>query len=173
MRRVWLDFVKPEPGRYGPGWAALVVALALAFSLAIHDMDLNDRISEAEGRVHVLQRTLDRERLKGLASEGTSAAGENLAKQVAARGPSRWEALFTSLEAVADESVTLLSLHPEGGGLTIGGEAKHLAAAVDYLKRLKGRPPFSNAYLADYETVRDHPQRPLRFTIIVPGGDAA
>lgn len=172
MRRVWLDFVQVEPGRHWPGWLALVLALALTIGLAIHNADLNEQVAQADARVHALQRKLDRERAGGAAAQGASTASDDLGKLIAARRPARWEEVFASLEASTDESITLLSLYPEGGNLTVSGEAKHLAAATDYLKRLKARPRFGNAYLADYETVRDHPQRPLRFTIVAPAGEA-
>lgn len=173
MRRVWLDFVKPAPGHKAPGWTMLAVALALTAGLVVYDVDLNERIAELEGRSHSLQRRVDRERLAAGPTEGASATGEDLAKQIAARSTARWEELFAALEAAADDTVTLLSLHPEGGSLTMVGEAKHLAAATDYLKRLKGQARFGNAYLADYESVRDHPQHPVRFTIVAPGGETS
>lgn len=171
MRRVWLDFARPSPSRHWAGWVLLVLAAAGAAGLIRYQMDVRDRIELTEERTHKLQRGIDRARSLAGASNPALAADMDLTRRLATLGSARWEEFFSAFESVADDTVTLLALHPEGSGVSVTGEAKQLPAATDYLTRLRAYPRFANAYLADYEKAKDHPQRPLRFTIVVPDGE--
>ncbi len=79
-----------------------------------------------------------------------------------------WEAVFDALELAASEKIALLSLQPSVSGQTIRitGEARDLAALVEYVQALELEPVLKNAHLASYKTRQDHPRRPIVFSII-------
>ncbi len=79
-----------------------------------------------------------------------------------------WEKLFDSLEMADSKGVALLSLQPSVSGQTIRitGEARNLAALVEYVQALELEPVLKNAYLASYKTRQDHPRHPVVFSVI-------
>ncbi|MCE7917303.1 MAG: hypothetical protein DYH16_07170 [Nitrosomonas sp. PRO5] len=79
-----------------------------------------------------------------------------------------WEALFDALELAASEQIALLSLQPSVTSQTIRitGEARDLAALVEYVQALELEPVLKNAHLASYKARQDHPRRPIVFSII-------
>lgn len=144
------------------------------FVMAILTQDylrIQDRTEEAEASLHKLQRRVDRARNGAQSATRDGAATEEMARRIQALGPARWEAFFNTLETAAGEDVTLIAVLPEGSGAQLTGEAKHLTAATEYLERLKRTASFASAFISDYEFVKDHAQRPVRFTVTLPAGE--
>lgn len=171
MQALWLDYQRPYPGRRRIGLLLLGAGLAATGLLVVEYFSIVASRDDMQEQVLQLQREASRERLlTGSASSHPSAAAQKrgaVAIDGATVGHSaaQWEALFASLEAAGDDSVTLLTLQPGGSEITIGGEAKSLAASLDYVKRLQLATAFVNAHLTQTEVVVEHPQRPVRFTL--------
>lgn len=79
-----------------------------------------------------------------------------------------WEKLFDSLEMADSKDVALLSLRPNVSGKTIRitGEARNLAALVEYVQALELEPVLKNTHLISYKARQDHPRHPIVFSIL-------
>lgn len=78
-----------------------------------------------------------------------------------------WEPLFASVEAADTPEVALMSLGPDptGGTVRLALEAKNNAAMLEYVEGLGRQPGMRNVSLVSQETLIEHPQLPVRFTV--------
>lgn len=78
-----------------------------------------------------------------------------------------WTRLFAAIESTDKQNVALLSLQPDASKrrITIGGEAKHLAAMLDYVRALEKGRMLSRVYVTSHEVQRQDPQHPVRFML--------
>ncbi|MGZ5198619.1 MAG: PilN domain-containing protein [Telluria sp.] len=85
----------------------------------------------------------------------------------------RWERLFQALEVAASPDVSLLAFDPapQQRRLRLDGEARDLAALLDYLRRLGSGGTFVQVRLQSHQAVRDDPQHPVRFTVLAHWGE--
>ena len=79
-----------------------------------------------------------------------------------------WGALFDSVEYATSPEVALLAFQPDAAGRTMrmGGEAKSMAALLDFVSALEREPVLKDAYLLKYEVKQDDPQRPIIFSVM-------
>lgn len=154
---LWLDYQRPPPGRETPGRILLGISLLLGLILLIASGQLADERDELAQSVH-------RQRPAAGISAGFSASTGG-SPESAPPGAERWDALFGTLEAAGDDSVTLLSLAPTNRNVRIAGEARDLTAALAYAQRLQSAATLGDVHLEDYEVMREHPRQPVRFTL--------
>lgn len=78
-----------------------------------------------------------------------------------------WEALFDSIEYASSHDVALLSFQPDPAGRTmrIGGEAKNIAAMLDFVGALEREPVLKDAHLLKYQVKQEDPYRPVIFSL--------
>jgi Tfp pilus assembly protein PilN len=169
MRALWLDFQRAEPGRRLAGTGLLVAGLLVSGLLLADYVSVVAETDELEHEVSRLRKEADQARR--MAGEDGALLTHGGKRQVADDQASsghevaQWESLFNSLESAADESVTLLALNTGTTEIQISGEAKNIAAAMDYVKRLQPATVFSNPHLTQSEVVQEHPQHPVRFAL--------
>ncbi|MFA5240746.1 MAG: hypothetical protein WC029_02590 [Sulfuricella sp.] len=79
-----------------------------------------------------------------------------------------WEGLFQAVEMSGGRDVALLALEPETANrsVKIGGEAKNMAALLDYIKRLEQREVFGAVYLQSHQVQQQDPDKPVRFALL-------
>jgi hypothetical protein len=78
-----------------------------------------------------------------------------------------WTRLFAAIESTDKTNVALLTVQPDASKrrITIGGEAKHLAGMLDYVRALEGSGMLSRVYVTSHEVQRQDPQHPVRFML--------
>lgn len=81
-----------------------------------------------------------------------------------------WDALFRALESTAarqEKTIALLAIQPdaEKRQVQISGEAKNLAAMLDYVKLLSADPAMASVHLVSHQVQSRDPQRPVRFSL--------
>lgn len=78
-----------------------------------------------------------------------------------------WPALFTQLEKSAGKEVALLAIRPDAakGRVRIVGEVRHLADALEYVRRLTMVGGMAEVVLEQHEVVETDPQKPVRFAL--------
>lgn len=78
-----------------------------------------------------------------------------------------WPALFSILEETARPEIALLAIRPDAakGRLRIAGEARRLADALDYTRKLAATGQMSDVVLEEHEVVASDQQRPVRFAL--------
>lgn len=171
MRALWLDFQRPEPGRRRAGNALLAVGVLLGAGLLADYVNVVGETDQVEQQVLRLRREAEPAR-RAAAVEGapTARGGQRqAADDTSSSQPGhealQWDALFAALEAAADDSMTLLTLNTGGSEIQIGGEARNIDAAMDYVKRLQAATALGNPHLTQSEVVQEHPQHPVRFAL--------
>lgn len=164
MRSLWLDYQQDAPGRQRPGLLLLVASLVLTTLLLAQYFAVAGKLTDTGAQVSKLKHGAERQRLFG-STDGSrpDTGGQQNSPSISA---DRWESLFTSLENAGSDSMTLLSLEPGSREISITGEARDIAAAMDYVQRLQSATIFANAHLTESEIVREHPRHPVRFTLI-------
>jgi Tfp pilus assembly protein PilN len=174
MPRLWLDYQRPAPGRQLPGLIVLGVGVAAIIMVGSSYSSVTAELDEVQASVARLRRETEQLPAHKTSLPGVPGIPDTMAPLPAARqaahvpaySKDRWELLFSSLEAAGEESVTLLALRSGTGEVQLAGEAVNLVAVLDYVKRLQSARAFGNVYLTQSEVVREHPQRPVRFTLI-------
>lgn len=78
-----------------------------------------------------------------------------------------WPALFSMLEKIARPEIALLAIRPDAakGRLRIAGEARQLADALDYVRKLAATGQMTDVVLEEHEVVASDQQRPVRFAL--------
>lgn len=79
-----------------------------------------------------------------------------------------WDELFAAVESAAPGEVALLTMEPDAEKrvLKLSGEAKHVAAMLDYVRLLEGRPMFRTVTLSNHQVQVTDPLRPVRFSLV-------
>jgi Tfp pilus assembly protein PilN len=84
-----------------------------------------------------------------------------------------WQDLFHAVESAAPKDVALLAMEPDPDKqlLKIAGEAKDVAAMLEYVRSLEGRPIFRSVTLSNHQVQQQDPQRPIRFSLVAAWKD--
>jgi len=150
MRALWLDYQQAEHGRRRRGFILLVLGVLVTGLLLYRYFSITEEVVTAERQLSHLQRATP--------SEVVPTELQTTAQ---------WETLFHALEGAGDESVTLLRLQSGKEGLLLSGEARSLDASMAYVTRLQASPLLVDVQMTDSAVVSDHPQRPVRFNLVV------
>lgn len=159
MSNCALDFAKQPNARKG--------RLALAVGLAL----LVASMANYRYRVIALQdieATLQASRQSAASNNEQSAEVEDMALASARRQIAlNWEPLFSAIESAVTEDTALISLDPDPVRSTVrlSLEAKDNEAMLSYVDGLSRQPGLRNVVLASQETLIEHPQMPVRFTV--------
>lgn len=162
MTALWLDYQQDRPAHWA-GPLLLALALFAALLTVAYYLELNEQANGWEERL---------QRIEGPgAADGT---GEALAQEVQRANEVLrqltlpWEELFRTLESVAGKKVALLALEPdlEKQQVKISGEARDMAALLNYIARLEEQPVFGTVYLQSHQLQLRDPERPVRFALL-------
>jgi len=79
-----------------------------------------------------------------------------------------WLDLLDAIEATRGEKVALLSIQPDSRQRTvrIAAEAKTVADALEYVRRLGAHPRFGGVHLLNHEIVQQDAQKPVRVQLV-------
>jgi hypothetical protein len=173
MRAIHLDYQRAYRPFPALGMVMLLVALGVGALVARQYQYLSEVLDgweAAEARVDRLARRHD----NGSGDSSDSDAGQRArevarANEVLRRITLPWTELFAAVESAAPGEVALLTMEPDAEKrlLRISGEAKHLAAMLDYVRTLEGRPMFHAVTLSNHHEQVSDPQRPIRFSLVV------
>lgn len=166
---VHLDYQR-APGSFP--WAGLVLlALALVLLIWIGNdyLSLTRQAERLEAKVVQIAQAHPRQRQEKLtAAEVRDRAQEvKRANEVLRRLTMPWEQLFQAVESSSGKEVALLMIDPdmEKGVVKISGEAKNLAAALEYIQRLEQKEVFGTVYLQSHQIQWQDPEKPVRFSL--------
>ena len=79
-----------------------------------------------------------------------------------------WNQLLAALEQLEMRDIALLSLEPskKKQQIVLGGQAKNMQAALNYIEALEKLPVLSQVYLLKHNVDRLDPFKPVAFTIV-------
>jgi len=166
MRKLDLDFSLQHRLVAWPGWALLLIGLALWGEMSFSYIRLHQEMNG-------LEKVLIKNGIAGKTSQQRGVASftpEELlqAQETIARIAIPWGALFRAVESVKVQRIALLALEPDPktGTLQLRGEAGDLPALLTYVARLSQTKPLHEVYLLHHEIGQGgNPQRPVTFTI--------
>jgi Tfp pilus assembly protein PilN len=167
LRPLWLDYLRPAPGRQWPGWLLLVAALLTCSLLLALSASTSRQLSVVEQEVPKLKQQIERRRMLAQADQqgGDELAPGQRMRQISPLNM-RWASLLLALEQTADDSVTLLGLEPGVRDIAIAGEARDMGAVLDYIKRLQATSVFIDVHLTKHEIIQASPYHPVRFNLL-------
>ena len=165
-----LVFVRPRRSGSAWGWLVLLLGTGIAGGVAVWERQI------LAGDIASAQRELAEVRSAIAASEpvslqlkgGDLAAEWQRASQVSSSLAAPWAELFAMLESYADQPIALLGLDPDlaKNDLVLSGEARDLAALLDYVRYLKKQPMLSAVTLQSHQVSRQDRDKPVRFRIV-------
>lgn len=166
-----LDYQHSRDGASWRGWLLLLISLGLVAAGALHYGRLNDAAEQWEEKADQVQRgSLRPNRGSGLTErEARDMVLEvKHANEVLHRLSLPWERLFQAVESCSNKEVALLAMEPdlEKRVVKISGEAKNLAAMLDYVRRLEAQEVFGTVYLQSHQVQQHDPEKPVRFALL-------
>jgi hypothetical protein len=171
MSKLQLDYQRGiKPYSWG-GLLLLVLALAALLASGLHYRNLSAEAALWESRAEQFERVAQRH-LPGGRAGGQLAAGQarevKRANEVLRQLSMPWDGLFQTVESVATKEVALLALEPdtEKRLVKISGEAKNIAAMLDYIRKLEHRAVFGSVYLQSHHVQLQDPDKPVRFVLL-------
>jgi hypothetical protein len=166
-----LDYQRTQKPLPSGGIAVLVVALAVLAGLGARYYWLVERADELEVRARTLQLAAPAggpRTAGGSKGVATLALEIRQANEVLRQLGVPWDALFLAVEAAGDKDVTLLSMEPDGEkqSAKIVGEAKNMAAVLNYLRQLGKQPVLHDINLQHHQIQLQDAEKPVRFTVL-------
>lgn len=169
MRKLDLDFQRKSLPLSGSGVVLLVVALLLGGKLFVDFRKMSAEVERGEAKLARLERmTGHKAQHIDKKDKGDAYLVETKrANEVISQLTLPWDQLFAAVEEAADKDVALLAIQPDRrkGVVMIGGEAKNIAAMLDYMRRLGEEKPLKGVMLLSHQIQQNDPQKPVRFNL--------
>jgi hypothetical protein len=168
MAILWLDYQQDRPFHWA-GPLLLVAALAALMLTVAYYLELNEKVLSWEEKLEQMERGHGVHASRAGASEGEERAQEvRRANEVLRHLTLPWEQLFQAVETAGGRNVALLALEPdmEKQVVKISGEAKDMAAVLNYITRLEEQGAFGGVYLQSHQVQQRDPDRPVRFALL-------
>lgn len=169
MRKLDLDFQRKPLPLSGSGMVLLVIALLLGGKLFADYRELDAAVEHGEAKLARLERLTGYQAPRSGKKEQDEAyaAETKRANEVIGQLTLPWDPLFAAVENAADKDVALLAIQPDRrkGMVAIGGEAKNIAAMLDYMRRLGEEKPLKQVALLSHQVQQQDPQHPVRFNL--------
>ncbi len=167
MRALELDFRRAPRRAHWLGYALLVAGAAGTLAVATIYGEQSEQIGRIEAGMQRTHAAARRPTAPARGAELASARETQRAQSVALELNLPWDELFASLESAAGPNVALLSVESDSvrRAIRIAGEAKDLAAMLDYLRSLGAQPTLANVHLQSHRLQQQDAQRPIRFIV--------
>lgn len=167
MRRLKLDFQRKSASR-GGGVALLAMALLVIGMLFSDYRDVTTEIERGVATLTRLERLTGHKAVRSGKQDADPYGAEiKRANEVIDQLALPWDQLFAAVEGAAGKDVALLAIQPDKrkGEVTIGGEAKDVAAMLDYMRRLNEARQLRKIDLLSHQIQQQDPQKPVRFNL--------
>ena len=168
MRALELDFHREDSRARWAGSALLAVGLAGALAAAAQYRHVAAELAQAEAQVHESGIAAKRKATPHPRGDLQKVGLElKHANEILLRLKLPWNDLFASVESGSMPNVALLAIESDTdkGRVKISGEARDLAAVLDYLRFLGTQPTLAEVYLQSHQVQQQDPQRPVRFVL--------
>lgn len=167
MRRLKLDFQRKSASS-GGGVVLLAIALLLGSKLFADYRDVTAEIERGEETLTRLERLTGHKAVRSDKQDADPYSAEiKRANEVIDQLALPWDQLFAAVEGASGKDVALLSVQPDKhkGEVMIGGEAKNVAAMLDYMRRLNEARQLRKIDLLSHQIQQQDPQKPVRFNL--------
>ena len=174
IRRIDLDFVVRD-GRGGSrsGWALFGIGVISAAAVAVLYAGIAERSAQWDEAARKAARKDASARMTASGPENAQAHTQLIgqvedANDVIGRLSLPWNALFSSIEGAALDTVALLGVQPQPQQrlVTLAGEARSYADVLEYMERLDASVAFAHSRLVSHKVKRESPVHPVDFVIV-------
>lgn len=169
MRSLDLDFQRTGPRGRWRGLALLAAAVLVSAQLFFQYRTLNAEADRWEARNAQLARALRQSRTPPAvrADPQRTALEIQRARLVWQQLTLPWQALFAAVESYPGGQVALLAIQPDAQKqqVRISGEARHLAAVLDYVRYLEACPQLEQVLLQKHQLQAQEREQPIRFVV--------
>lgn len=167
MRPLRIDFARSAAAPAWLGWGLLAVSLATAALLAVEFRAAQSELARLEDGA---ERLRARESRVSADPQAARALREELqrARAVTEQLALPWGRLFLAVEGAAAKQVALIALQPESGQgvVRITAEARDLAQALEFVRRLSAMQQLRGVHLASHQVQNEDAQRAVRFVVL-------
>lgn len=167
-----LDYQRNQKPVQAAGVAVLAAAVVGLAAGGLYYQSLMEATGEWDARAQAVERSapgrqtaagpVDEKAMRAMAQEITQA------NQVLRELSIPWDKLFHAIEDSAGKDVTLLSMEPDATKriAKIAGEARNLAAVLDYVRHLEQQAVLRDVYLQRHEIEQQDPEKPIHFNVM-------
>jgi hypothetical protein len=167
MKRLKLDFQR-KSASFSGGMVLLAIALLLGGKLFTDYRDVAAEIDHGMATLARLEQLTGRKAvIPGRHGADQYSADIKRANEVIDQLALPWDQLFAAVEGATGKDVALLAIQPDKrkGDLVIGGEAKNVAAMLNYMRRLNGAGQLREVVLLSHQIQQQDPHKPVRFNL--------
>lgn len=161
-----LELLRPGSTRRISGTIILAVGILLILAVVAHFIRTQQRIALMEaGTNPVVDTAIE----KGSAAEIEEAKA---VREGIAHLALPWGTLFSALEKVHADAITLVFVEPDTqkSSVKIVAEAPDVYAMLEYVRDLSGQAQLKDVLLGQYEVRIEDPNQPVRFTLTAAWG---
>jgi len=167
--KIHLDYAKPPQSTPSWTWGLLLFALLVVSFAGGEYMQLEDKRTDLESRLRSTGPGRNASAVAPPSPETQKALREHVlqANAVLSELSRPWPMLFLVLEETARPEIALLAIRPDAtkGRLRIAGEAREVADALDYIRRLAASGHMTDVVLEEHEVMVTDSQKPVRFVL--------
>ncbi len=151
------------------GVGVLVIAVAALVLSGIYYSDTAEKTAYWESKRGQVERASKRPMTGTQRSASDMALEIKHANEVLSQITLPWDSLFQAVEWSAGKDVALLNIEPDADKqeVKISGEAKNIAALLNYIKHLSAQEVFSSVYLQSHQVQEREHEKPVRFALVV------
>lgn len=168
MPALHLDFQRKLKS-FSWGRPALIgAAMTVLIATGIYYRELSDQAAGWEMKAERLERASHQQGGHNGAEAADLASEVKSANEVVRLLTLPWEGLFQAVESVSGRDVSLLGLEPnsEKKVVKISGEAKNMAALLDYIRQLEECGEFGTVFLLNHLVQQQVQDKPVRFALL-------
>lgn len=169
MRRLELDF-RRRPRPSAAGWALLACGVIAVGAVLGLERQIAADTAAHEAVVRRVEQTLPGAAQAPLSPADVKARDASLGdvQRVRAQLNLPWGELFATLESLASADIALLALTPDARKrqVRISGEARNLAAMLEFHRKLEESAALRDVSLINHEIAEDAPGQPVRFSLV-------
>jgi hypothetical protein len=167
MRPLQIDFARSAAPAW-LGWGVLALSLAVAALLGAQFRAAQVELAQLEDSAGRLRARASR--AAAADPQAARALREELqrARAVTQQLSLPWGRLFQAVEGAASKRVALIALQPESGQgmMRITAEARDLAEALEFVRRLSAMRQLRGVHLASHQIQTGDASRPVRFVVL-------
>ncbi len=168
MTRLDLDYQAAQKSFPWAGVVLLGLALLASALVALYYRGITEQIGYLESTVGEATRAAGRQMVGSEREMREMALEIKHANEVLGQLTLPWDKLFKAVEWSSGKDVALLTIEPdaEKHEVKITGEAKNIAALLNYIKQLAAQEPFNRVYLERHQVQEKAPLKPVRFSLV-------
>ena len=168
MTQLYLDYQRSNRPFPWAGVVLLFLAMGVLALVDIYYQGLNEKIGYWESKSGQVLKAAKRQMTNSPREISDMALEITHANDVLNQITLPWDKLFQAVEWSSGKDVALLTIEPDAEKhvVKISGEAKNIAAVLNYVRHLSEQEIFNSVYLQSHQVQEQNPEKPVRFALV-------